>query len=118
MTNELESSAAETVNQLLAALSRGDYTAYRALLSESDQEIMTEDALRESIRMQEQQAGRLVSYAVEGVVLHEAAGHAAVHVRLDFEKIGTRTELYNVTRENDTWKLDFDLAELLEGGVD
>jgi hypothetical protein len=68
--------------------------------------------------MQEQQAGRLVSYEVEGVVLHEAAGHAAVHVRLEFEKSGVKTELYNVTRENDAWKLDFDLAELLEGGAD
>lgn len=110
---ELTDSATNTVVQLLEALRDGDAARYRALMSDSDQQYMTEEVLSENMASMRESTGPLLSFKVEGMVLHAAAGHAAAHVTLEFEKTTPQSELYNLTLQATGWRLDFDFAELM-----
>ena len=119
MENEvdLDLAATETVTELLKALQAGDVEKYRSLMSDSDQEFMSQEELSQSMAAMRDQTGRLLSFRVEGIVLHAEAAHAAAHVTLQFENAAPKTELYNLTLEDSGWRLDFDFAELLGGEV-
>lgn len=110
---ELESAVTQTVTRLLEALQAGDVQTYRSLMTNSDQQYMTEEELTQSMAEMREQAGALVSFRVEGIVLHAAALHAAAHVTMEFDKSPPKTELYNLTLDGSEWRLDFDFAELL-----
>lgn len=112
----LEEEIRRTVTNLLNALQEGDVQGYRALMTPSDRQYMSEEALAENMRAMEASMGRLIRFQVEGVVLHPEARHAAVHVSLDFANLPTRTELYHLTADTGEWLLDFDFAELLGHG--
>ena len=109
----LEETASQTVTALLTALQNGDAEAYYNLMSHADQEMMDAESIGQSMREMQQQSGRLQSFKVQGIVLHEAAGHASAHVLMDFELTGQKSDLYNLTRQGSEWKMDFDLAELM-----
>jgi len=110
---ELESNAIQTVTRLLEALRIGDVRTYHALMSDSDQQYMTEESLGQSMAAMREQTGALLTFRVEGIVLHTAALHAAAHVTMEFEKLPLKTELYHLALEGSDWRLDFDFAELL-----
>lgn len=114
-TNEpdIEESARATVAALLTALQGEDVEGYRSLLSNSDQEYMPLEVLRDNMAAMKEQAGKLLSFEIEGIVPNPAAGHAAVHVRLNFENMPPKTELYHVTNDDGEWRLHFDFEELL-----
>ena len=114
---DLDLAATETVTELLKALQAGDVAKYRSLMSDSDQELMSQEELSQSMATMREQTGRLLSFRVEGIVLHAEAAHAAAHVTLQFENAAPKTELYNLTLEDSGWRLDFDFAELLGGEV-
>src|SRR5687768_5745415 len=103
-TSELEEGAKRAVAELLGALQAGDAARYHALLCAEDHHVLDEDAVRNSMAAMQEQSGRLLSYSVEGVRLHEAAGLAAVHVVLEFEITGPKTELYNAVLEDGQWR--------------
>jgi hypothetical protein len=109
--------AEQAVTDLLEALRAGDVAKYHALMTASDQGMMSVEDLGQTVSAMREQSGPLISFTVEGTVMHAAAGHAAVHVTLEFEKTGAKTELYNLAFADGAWRLDFDFAELMGGGV-
>lgn len=112
---ELERAAKQSVTDLLTALQAGDVEKYYSLMSTADQAFMSLDALRSSMASMHEQTGRLLSFQVEGVVMHAAAGHAAAHVTLNFEHVPSQTELYHLSLEESSWRLDFDFLGIATG---
>lgn len=110
---EQEASAKQTVTSLLEALGAGNVETYRSLMSDSDQEMMSYDVMAENMAAMRKQSGGLISFRIEGVVLHAAARYAAAHVTLEFKNGSPQTELYHLTLEESGWRLNFDFAELL-----
>ena len=114
---DLDRAARETVTQLLEALQASDVEKYRSLMCDSDQEILTQEEVDLGLAAMREQNGRLLSFQIEGIVLHAEAAHAAAHVTLQFENAAPKTELYNLTFEDSGWRLDFDFAELRGSGI-
>lgn len=104
------------LTRLFEALQSGNANQYRNLMSSSDRALMSEDDVAANMDGMREQLGGLITFAIEGVVLHSAAAHAAAHVSMNFDKVGHKIELYNLILEDSEWRLDFDFVELLTSG--